>query len=176
MNDMAVEEDWRSRNAYLYKHYRADMDLEAKWTVTAFGVVGFAGSIVALEIPRRSWSLPDVAANIATTISLANEVLSAQGYFGEIDVLIELEPGGGVILTEGAGFPSLFRKDYYPRLWPIVIPQYVPKPIHLKAVVSERLDFNQRFVESKPVLARMVNQLLRDLGLAADLNSLRQAL
>ena len=174
-NDMAAEEDWRSRNAYLYKVYRPDMDLEAKWTITSSGIVGFACSI-AIELARRSWSLPDVAANIATTVGLANDVLTAQGYYGEVDVLVEVEPGGGVILTEGSGFASLLRKDYYPIPWPIVIPQFSAKPIHLKGVASERLDFNQRFGDLKPSLARMLNQVLRDLGLAVDLMSLKQAL
>ena len=174
-NDMANEEEWRSRNAYLYKNYRGDMDLEAKWAVTSFGILGFTCGI-AINVPRLSWSLPDVAANIITTLQLANDVLVAQGYYGEVDVLIELEPGGGMLLTEGSGFASLMRKDYYRNPWPIVIPQYSPKPIHSKGVATATLDFNQRFGYLKPSLARLLNQLLRGLGLAVDLTALREAL
>jgi hypothetical protein len=175
MNNMAAEEDWRSRNSYLYKNYRGDMDLEAKWTITAFDLVGFACSI-AIDVPRPSWSLPDVAANIATTVGLANGILTAQGYYGEVDVLVEIEPGGGVVLTEGSGFASIMRKDYYPKPWPAVIPQFTAKPLHAKGVASEKLDFNQRFGDLKPALARILNQLLRDLGLAVNLTLLQQAL
>jgi hypothetical protein len=110
------------------------------------------------------------------TITLASGILTASGYYGEVDVLVELEPGGGMILTEGSGFASSMRKDYYPHPWPIVIPQFVPKPIHAKGVVTERPDFNQRFGNPKPVLAKLINQLLRDLGVSVDLTVLQQAL
>lgn len=172
---VATEDDSRSRSAYLYKNYRSDLDHEAKWAVLSSGVIGFAASI-GFSMSRLSWSLPDVTANIATTISLANAVLTAEGYYGEIEVLVNVEPGGGILLTDGSGFACLQRQDYYPRPWPIVIPQYKERPVHLRGSVTERLDFSQRFNNSKEALARMLNQLLRDMGYAADLNALRQAL
>jgi len=172
---VATESDSRSGNAYLYKTYRHDLDHEAKWAILSSGVIGF-GCSIGIPAPRLSWSLPDVAANIATTLSLANAVLTAQGFYGEIDVYVNVEPGGGVLLKEGAGFASLQREDYFPRPWPIVIPQYTERPVHLKGSIGERLDFNQRFNNSKEVLARILNQLLRDMGFAADLVALRQAL
>jgi hypothetical protein len=172
---VATESDSRSRSSYLYKNYRPDNDLEAKWAVLSSGLIGFACSI-GISLPRLSWSLPDVAANIATTLSLANTVLTAEGYYGEIDVFVNVEPGGGTLFIEGSGFGSLLRKDYYPHPWPIVIPQYTERPVHSKGSVQERLDFNQRFNNPKEVLARILNQLLRDMGYAADLVALRQAL
>jgi len=172
---VATEDDSRSRSAYLYKNYRSDLDQEARWAILSSGVIGFATSI-GFSIPRLSWSLLDVAANVATTLSLANAVLTAEGYYGEIDVFVNVEPGGGILLTEGSGFASLQRKDYYPRPWPIVIPQYKERPIHLRGSAIERLDFNQRFNNSKEALARILNQVLRDMGYAPDLVSLNQAL
>jgi len=172
---VATEDDSRSRSAYLYKNYRGDLDQEARWAVLSSGMIGFAAGI-GFTTSRLSWSLPDVAANIATTLSLANTVLSAEGYFGEVDVFVNVEPGGGILISEGPGFAPLQRKDYYPRPWPIVIPQYKERPVHLRGSVTERLDFNQRFNNSKEVLARILNQLLRDMGYAADLVALRQAL
>jgi len=172
---VATESDFRSRNAYLYKIYHHSLDHEAKWAILSSSVIGFACSI-GIPLPRLSWSLPDVAANIATTLALGNSLLTAEGFYGEIDIFVNVEPGGGVILTEGPGFTSLQRKDYYPHPWPIVIPQYKESPVHLKGSIGERLDFSQRFNNSKDPLARMLNQLLRDMGYAADLKALRQAL
>jgi hypothetical protein len=173
--DVATESDSRSRNAYVYKIYHHSLDHEAKWAILSQGVIAFACSI-GFTLPRLSWSLPDLAANVATTLELGNAILTAEGFYGEIDVFVNVEPAGGVIVTEGSGFAPLQRKDRYPHPWPIVIPQYQERAIHLKGSFSDRLNFSQRFNNSKEVLARMLNQLLRDMGYAAELNALRQAL
>lgn len=98
LGGVATESDFRSRSAYLYKTYHHELDHEAVWVILSSGVIGFACSI-GIPIPRLSWSLPDVAANIATTFSLANAVLGEQGYYGEIDVFVNVQPGGGTLLN-----------------------------------------------------------------------------
>jgi Putative DNA-binding domain len=174
MGDISTESFSRSRKFFVYKNYRSDLDMEALWAVSAAGTIGFASSI-GIHIGQLYWSLPDVAANIAQTLSLSNDVLTAQGYYGEIDISIEVAPGGGRLSKEGDAFAAIQRKDCFPYPWPIVIPQYSEKPIHLEGGSVERLSFNERFDQSGTIIARIINDLLRDMGYAADLNLIRQA-
>jgi Putative DNA-binding domain len=174
-NDMASESEFRNRGGFVYKNLRDGQDIEAVWSVLSNGAVGFATTI-GIQAARLSWSLPDVAANIDATILLADRVLIAAGYYGEIELTVDLQPGGGVLFEDGAGLGPLLRKDVYPRGWPMVIPQYKQRPIHAKAIASETLTFDERFGDRKAFLARILNELLRDAGYAPDLNALREAI
>jgi hypothetical protein len=173
-NDMAVEIDFRNRNAYLYKNLRNSPDIETVWAVMSCGATAFACTI-GIPVGRLSWSLPDIAANIASTVRVANDVLMAGGYFGEVRMSVEVVPGGATLLMEGNSFAPILRKDFYPRPWPIVVPQYREKPVHLKGTANVTLNFNARFGQLGNFVSNVLNQLLRDMGFSPDLASIRSA-
>lgn len=173
VNDMAAESDLRTSYSYIYKINRRNPEIESLWSVMDSGAIGFTAT-AGVELHSLSWSVPDVAANIASTISFANDALTAAGYYGEVAIAVDLAPEGGIILAEGSTFVPLMRKDYY-NPWPNVVPQYEEKPMTGKARATGIIDFNARSSDLDGVVSVILNQLLRDLGFAADLATIRSA-
>jgi hypothetical protein len=173
-NGLATESDARSRTFYLYRNNRAQPDFESVWAVVDSGTVGFA-STFGVYIQGLVWSLPDLAANIASTISLANDVLEENGYYGEVNLTVEVNPGGGALLREGTWFPSQMRKDRYSCPWPIVIPSYERRSMHGTGKATRVLNFDSRFGDLSEVVSDVLNQLLRDIGFSPDLAAIRTA-
>jgi hypothetical protein len=174
LNQVGSERGLRSRKSYLYKIIQGSPDTETIWALMESGAIGFATTI-AIHVVRLSWSLPDVAANIISTIDLANQVFVGVGYFGEVKIDVEINPGGGIILRDAGLFGALMRKDYYKHPWPVVIPQHREQPVHLRGASTITLDYNARSGVWQGGVSDLLNGLLRDLGFAADLDVLRSA-
>ena len=178
LDDLAAESDVRNSESYIYKVLRRDPDMETLWALTDSGVVGFATTLATpvAGSPGLHWSLPDTAANIISSVQLANDILVADGYFGPVRLDLEIEPGGAVILRDAGLFGSLFRQDIYLRAWPVVIPQYHEKPATLRCNASITLGFNARSGACNSEISDVLNRILRNFGFAADLKTLRDSI
>jgi len=175
LDDFGAESEVRDSKSYIYKVLRKDPDFETLWALTDSGTIGFA---TALGIPVAglsglAWSLPDLAANIASSLELANEILVDYGYFGPIRLDLEVTPGGAIILRDAGLFGTLFRQDAYPHAWPVVIPQYRQAPANGLCRAEMTLGFNVRSGDWKSEVADLLNRILRGFGFAADLKTLR---
>ena len=175
LEDLDAESEVRDSKSYIYKVLRKDPDFETLWALTDSGTVGFA---TALGIPvaglsNLAWSLPDAAANIASSLELANEILVGYGYFGPIRLDLEVAPGGAIILRDAGLFGTLFRQEAYPHAWPVVIPQYRQALANVLCRAEMTLGFNVRSGDWKSEIADLLNRILRGFGFAADLKTLR---
>lgn len=175
IENISSESDSRTSRSYIYKILRDGADVESLWSVNAKATLGFACTL-AITTNRPTWSLPDVAANLISCIRMADEMLTSTGYYGEIAMEVEMQPGGAVIGRIGSdGFEVFLRKTVYQAAWPIVIPGYQERSLHTVSRASATLDFNQRSGDLDGVVTQLLNELLRDLGYAADSASLKGA-
>jgi hypothetical protein len=173
---LASQEESRSAEYYLRDVLRGSPDIHALWLLTGSGRVGFATTLGIVVGSRPAWSVPDAAANIVSTLGVANDVLAASGYFGPVRMDVEVVPAGAVIMREGQGFPALIRKDVYKAAWPAVIPNYVEVPSHRSGIASIVFNFSARSGDSRSEVAEVLNRILCDLGFAADSGLLRSSL
>jgi len=178
LDDLNSESEVRDSKSYIYKVLRNDSDLETLWALTDSGTIGFATALgIRVEgLPNLNWSLPDAAANITSSLELANDFLVANGYFGPVRLDLELSLGGAIILRDAGLFGTLFRREAYPHAWPVVIPQYRQAPANGLCSAGITLGFNARSGDYKSEIADLLNRILRGFGFAADLKTLRRCI
>ncbi len=176
-NQDATHEFSRSRNWFEIRFLDPELKHERRWHTSADGDIGF---ITQTNYPGTapSWSLYDAAADLASVLNLAKAVWQSSGYFGSFRLNAELRVLDLQLNCGQDGFHPL----YYRRLgqiagWPIDRGSVaiVDRPKYT-AVASA--DFSYDDIERTPdeIIARVFNELLRDLGHLTDIQKFRNAI
>jgi hypothetical protein len=183
-DSLAEDQMWSTDGAHERKksYFRidgvhVDRGIESKWLLTNERDFGFATlfSIPVQPEPLRLWSLPDLAAELIASIRAAHFMFTHTGYLGEARIDVSMSPATSQLLAERGMLPFLRHADLRCNPWPIVIPQ-LSQQRQAREPVGASVDsnFHTRTEGISPLVADLLNQLLRDLSYGADLNQLRQ--
>jgi hypothetical protein len=117
-----------------------------------------------------SWSLADVALDVAFLLRTANDVWKTFDIYGEAAVAFELKVGGLSLYQGDRGYYSIFyNSDLF------IVPSIIRGVSGVGSAGRAELETNfvSRTKDLPDTVAIIANQLLRDLGYSADLNTAR---
>jgi schlafen family protein len=173
MNGVTKSETQRSKDMFLLSLIRESPDIETKWLLSSKGEWVYA-TVFALDFAGRElWSLLDLGIQLLNTVSAAHFLLLREGYVGQAALFIEIEPGRSALHVENGTLPALIFGEFRVTPWPQVIPHMPTTQHQSKAIARATSTFHTRTAAVDELLADVLNQLLRDLNYAADLNQLR---
>ncbi len=186
----------RSKSWYLATYRDGTYDHEIHWAIDTHARCYFCSQVrLARSFPINGgstgpwWGIRDLMTNLHCTLGFAHEFWQYLGYFGEGALAAELNIGS-LPLFEGFDFntaETTYAMSFYTHDSPVRRAGYMTSS-NLSAATTPvaswgkresgtaEVDFNfaDRHSNRSEIVARATNQILRDLGYAASLSSLRQ--
>lgn len=169
-DERAERQETRGSDWHGIEFWQQDLDFEMNWRFSPREVALVTQVNVPLMGVGNIWSLADVALNVAFLLQAANSLWEALDFYGEAKIACELKVEGLKPYKATAGFHSIF---YSSELF--VVPEIIKAGSLTRSLARAELGTNyiSRTTELPGTVATITNQLLRNLGYSADLQTLR---
>jgi hypothetical protein len=176
--------DERSRDWYQITYLEAWRDYEIRWGIDSSGALYFVTQVRCKVqqqgTPAEIWSSCDLMTNLDCTIEVAHQFWNYLNYPGEARILAELHVEALPLLERAAGGQAAYASAFYEKAGVRKRPKPLLTDALIKAVrqgaranAAVDLSYAARCGSHAEPVALLTNQLLRDLGYAANLADLR---
>lgn len=169
-NQQAEKLEKRGSDWHEIEFWQSNLDFEMSWLFSPREVALVTQVNVPVTGFGNSWSLADVALNIAFLLCAANLLWETLNFYGEARLACELKIEQLKLYQATKGFYSIFyNSDLY------VAPGIIRGGSAKNALANAELGttFISRAGELPGTVSTVANQLLRGLGYSIDLNALR---
>jgi Putative DNA-binding domain len=169
-DEQAERQEKRGGDWHEIEFWQNNLDFEMSWVFSPREVALVTQVNVPVSGFGNSWSLADVALNVAFLLCAANLLWEALDFYGEARVACELRIDQLKLYQGTAGFHSIF---YNVELY--VAPGIIKGGSSMASLATAELGttFTSRTGDLAGSVATVTNQLLRELGFSVDLKMLR---
>lgn len=171
------EREDRSGQWFRFHHLDVARDHEMAWGLNSLGIVQCAFEVATRLNSDKAevWSIADLFVNLNSTIRLAHELWSQNGYFGSAVLAARLQVAKLVPIITRNNYPPLFYDT--PLLVPVSAAQKLYGNYEIPTASAEtQLTYDGRTSSRARSLIAIGNPLLRDLRFGVDTADLRSAL
>jgi hypothetical protein len=172
-DDERVDLGPRSKDSYQTHSLILSHDFERVWQFDSSGAFGFA-SQTAWRDPAGGlyWSLCDLVIDLSLLLRASREFWESFGYFGGAQLVVRLSIDGLSLHYDPQGFHAIFHRPSGPIARDALA--ISPNPVTTRPLEGElHVTFQTDVVY---VVSRIVNQLMRTHGHAADLPKLERSI
>ncbi|HXM59829.1 MAG TPA: ATP-binding protein [Terriglobales bacterium] len=169
-DEQAERQESRGSDWHGIEFWQRDLDFEMNWLFSPREVALVTQVNVPITGVGNSWSLADVALNLAFHLRAANAIWEALDFYGEARIACQLKVEGLKLYRGTAGFYSIF---YNSELF--LVPAIIKGGSLTASIASGEVGatFISRTADLSVTVSAITNQLLRGLGFSADLETLR---